>query len=78
MGSQQRPWSVKECEASRIPAESFGYLDDAAAASDNDGKDNGFNLRAGNVLEGDSQGLWKRRQPPRLQGRLCLVQHPQF
>lgn len=54
MGFQQSPWSHEECEASGIPAKPFRHLD---ATSDDDGKDHGFNLRIGNVLEGDSQGL---------------------
>lgn len=70
MGCQQRPGSPGE--ASGIPAKSVRHPN---AVSVDDGEDYGLNLRAGDVLDVGSHGLWQRRQPLRLQGRLCPMQH---
>lgn len=72
MGCQQRPGSPGEHKASVIPATSVRHPN---AVSVDDGEDYGLNLGAGDVLDGGSQGLWQRRWPLWLQGRLCPVQH---
>lgn len=70
--SSRGPGVPGECKASGVPAKSIRHPN---AASDDDGEDHRLNPGAGDALEGGSQGFWQKRQPPRLQGRLCPVQH---